>query len=135
MSEYFTVTPTVIPPFVIQGPVRDGEGNVARTINFTDDLGASDGPGKIPALSDVTVTIARQDGQAIGANDVSLIPAKFTLDPTGLLLTVWFNVPAGLPYAVRMTQIVYVVTFQVNPTQGNQGYKRDGLLYASQLLG
>lgn len=125
----------VQPPFPIVGAVRDGELQVARTINWTPDLGATDGPGRIPSLSDLTVTIARQDGIAITASDVSLLPGQFSLDSTGYLLTVWFNVPVGLPFAAGATQIVYVVTFDVQTTSGGQGFVRDGLLTAAQRLG
>lgn len=125
----------VPPPFSINGPVRDGEGEVARTIIWTPDLGASDGAGRIPSLADVTVSIARQDGLAITANDVSLLPGLFSLDSTGLQLTVWFQVPAGLPYAGGSSQIAYVVTFSVQPTASGQGFKRDGILIAAATLG
>lgn len=134
MSGFFGA-PIVPPPFAIVGPVRDGEGSVARTINFTPDLGASDGPGRIPSLADVTVTITRQDGQAIGASDVSLIPAQFGLDATGMLLTLWFEVPPDLPYTTGASQIVYVVTITVVPTASGQDFRRDGLLTAVALLG
>jgi hypothetical protein len=127
--------PAAPPPFPIQGPVRDGEGDVARTINWSLDLGAPDGPGNIPSLSSVTVTLARVDGQALVENDVSLIPGSFSIDSTGLLLTVWFNVPANLPYATGYYSITYLVTFVVNPTSGDQGFKRDGYLTAVATLG
>lgn len=123
------------PPFSIVGPVRDGELQVARTINWTPDLGASDGPGRIPALSDLTVTIARQDDMATTASDVALLPNLFSLDATGFYLTVWFNVPVGLPFVSGSQTITYVVTFDVQQTAGSQGFKRDGLLTAVAKLG
>lgn len=127
--------PLVPPPVSLNGPVRDGEGDVARTINTQPDLGASDGPGKITSLSTVTVTIARQDGSATTASDVSLLPGQFSLDSTGYLLTIWFSVPAGLPFTAGASTIAYIVTVEVDPTSGGQGWKRDFLLTASALLG
>jgi hypothetical protein len=125
----------IIPPFQIVGAARDGEGHIARLINFTPDLGAPDGPGNIPSLSDVTITISRQDLVPIQANDISVLPLLTQLDPTGYILQVWFNVPSGLPYFTGLTSITYVVTFNIQTTASGQGYKRDGLLVASSLLG
>lgn len=136
-----TFGPTIPqPPFPIVGPVRDGEAvapaaPVLRTINTQPDLGQTDGPGNITSLSAVTVTIARQDGQTISNSDVSLVPSHFSLDATGYLLTLAFQVPAGLPYAPGASSIVYVVTIYVYPTSGGQPWKRDGLLTAVPVLG
>jgi hypothetical protein len=129
------MTSGVIPPFQIVGAARDGEGRIARIINFTPDLGAPDGPGNIPSVADVTITISRQDLVPIQDNDISVLPSLTQLDPTGYILLVWFNVPIGLPYYPGSTTITYVVTFNIQQTASGQGYERDGLLVASSLLG
>lgn len=125
----------IIPPFRINGAVRDGEGRVARAINFTPDLGAPDGAGAIPSVSNVVITISRHDLLPIQDSDVSIIQNLTQLDSTGFILTVWFNVPVGLPYYPGSSSIVYIVTFDVQQTVSGQGYIRDGLLTASTLLG
>lgn len=128
------------PPVPINQPVRDDEAPapgppVYRTLDLKPALGATGGPGNITSLDTVTVTIARQDGTAITSADVSLVPANFSVDATGFLLTVAFQVPSGLPYAVGASTIIYTVTVWVDPAGNGWPWKRDFLLTAAALLG
>ena len=106
--------------------IRVGETD-GRFIDCALDLGAAGDT--IPSTASASITITRQDGNAITASDLALasgIPA--TLDSTGLIYTVWFTAPAGA------AGVPYVITLTANTTQGRT-FKRDCFMTVLALMG
>ncbi len=114
-------TPTAMPP-MRAGEVDGRYMDCSPTLLPISDLFTS--------INTITITVTRCDGVAIGANDLqvntSIAPV---LDPTGMIVTFWYNAP------IANAGADYILTLTANPTFEGRTFVRDWTMSIVPLLG
>jgi hypothetical protein len=106
-----------------------GEVN-SRYMDCTPELGPIQDT--FPNIQACSITITRQDGNAMTSNDLALANAGTYppfLDSTGLIPTFWYTAP---PLSVG---VVYVLTLTVNLTSNGRLFIRTFLMQVVSQLG
>jgi hypothetical protein len=123
-----TVSYSLTPPVVVMPSIRAGETD-SRFMDCTPDLGPAGDSFTTPGS--LTLTITRQDGNTLTANDLALaVGLQFaaTLDSTRLIPTFWYAAP------LLSAGVAYYLTLAGTTTQG-RAFVRDWAITSMAQLG